>query len=140
MQAVLDAVSGKHGSHVPVIDGGESYLNCDRCFLKESLDECRVIPDAFRIDEKRMEVFAYEVEVTHRVSDEKLERYYQWWWALDEDYWMLRLIIVSRFGQEVEVDLFANSLGHEASDEQLAALRALQGIRRPGEAWPEFPK
>lgn len=139
-RAVLDALIGKCGSHEMKLSDPtkpeSKYNDCDRCYLKEELAECRVLPDAFRIEHEREEILVYEVEVTHHLPDWKLERYCQFWWALDEYYWMLRLFIVDRFGNQHELDLFRISAGDDGPNEKMEEIRKFMGIRSPGEAWP----
>lgn len=132
--AILDAVVGKHGSHVPIIDGEGSYIACDRCLLKEDTGNGKIVPDAFRIDVDRMEIIAYEVEVSNPVSEWKIEKYLDWFWAIDEYEWLLRLVIVNRFGHRSEVDLFAQNPPRDTPAERIEEVRSYLGIRRPGEA------
>jgi hypothetical protein len=131
--AVLDAVAGKHGSHDLKYDGAFPYRDCLRCVVKEGMGTGKIVPDAYVVDAERMEVIAYEVEVTSPVTEFKLEKYINWWWALDEEYWSLRLIIVDRFGNHKEVDLFRMSVDPHADEGHLNELRARAGIRKLGE-------
>ncbi len=79
----------------------------------------RLVPDAHRIDEEERTVEVHEVEVTHSMSENKLERYLRLYWALDEHDWELRVFVVNRFGQRSELDMFrrlctALTKGHPA--------------------------
>lgn len=64
------------------------------------------MPDAFTISPGTPEdwflfkVTAYEVEVTHRVTENKMDEYRHLFWVLDQDYVALDLVIVNRFGVE----------------------------------------
>src|SRR5690606_18605528 len=103
-ERILDAVTGRHSDHRPVLaissDPASAYVPCNRCLLRGDLSEFKIVPDAFRIDEAQGDIIAYEVEVTHRLPDWKLERYTEWFWAIDEFEWLLRLVIVDRFGNQ----------------------------------------
>ena len=74
--------------------------------------EWRLIPDAFRIDAGDPTVVnAWEVEVSHRLSMEKLEQYVDLMWFLDSEYLAFRLIVVNHHGTQSEIDLVAWSCG-----------------------------
>ncbi len=102
--------------------------------LRQSL----VIPDAFVVDEKMMHVTAYEVEISYPVSAEKLERYHDLFWTIDQEEWILHLVLVDRIGRHRSIDLFRSCTEHDAGksvdDETIARLRAHLGIRRVGQA------
>jgi hypothetical protein len=137
-QHILDAVCGKHGSHEKKLsdanDPDSEYTECERCFVSEEMGNVPR-PDAFRIDEEAQEIFVYEVEVTHRVTEGRVERYADLWWALDEEYWLLRLIVVDRFENHTEIDVLASDVqmrsGENVSDYEMWLLRAHMGIPKP---------
>jgi hypothetical protein len=147
-QSILDAVAGKHGDHTPIAAEGsddptETYVDCHRCLMNEEAGDLPR-PDAFTIDAARMEVTAYEVEVTHRVDHDRVSQYADLWWLLDEDYWMLRLVVVDRFENHTEIDVFESDIvmriGSEVPPERFVEVRAHMGIRTPGEIWSENPE
>ncbi len=136
-QCVLDAVWGKCGSHETkqADDGDEesTYEDCDRCFFSEQIGDAPR-PDAFVIDTENREVIVYEVEVTHQVSTARALQYADLFWVIDEEYWLVRLIVVDRFEHEAEVDVVATewaALRPGISDSEIAAFKAIMGIRIP---------
>lgn len=138
-QAVLDAVWGQCGSHETKLadesDSTSTYVECERCEFSECFGDVPR-PDAFVIDKENREVIAYEVEVTHQVSVDRALQYADLFWVIDEEYWLVRLVVVDRFENRSEVDVLAtewSALNPNITDEQIAAYRAIMGIRRPGE-------
>jgi hypothetical protein len=65
-----------------------------------------VIPDLWWIDEQCMSVFVIEVEDSSKVSGEKLERYRDLHYLLDEEYWSAHLIAADRWGNFSPVPLY----------------------------------
>lgn len=57
-----------------------------------------LIPDAYLIDAERKTVVAYEIEDGHITRNEKMERYADLWWAVDNSGWHLGLVFVDRWG------------------------------------------
>jgi hypothetical protein len=79
-----------------------------RGFIKEvcnalgGLEEFRdnqwpLVPDAFIVDHESKIV---EVEATHPINDEKMERYADLWWSVDGNYWDLLLITTDKWGNQ----------------------------------------
>jgi len=69
----------------------------------------RFIPDAYRVDEAEMVVTVWEVEVTSRISEEKVNAYINLFWFLDYEDWSLRMLTMSHLGVVGDLDLFAAS-------------------------------
>jgi hypothetical protein len=60
--------------------------------------ENRVTPDAFIIDQPQKAVIVYEVEYSNRCSPDKIERFRNLAWRLDDKGWTLFLIQIDRYG------------------------------------------
>lgn len=68
----------------------------------------RFIPDAFLIDEQNEEVWVVEIEDTHPLTLQKLQRLISFYWWLDAYYWKLRVFTTNRYGQNIsEIPLFS---------------------------------
>jgi hypothetical protein len=103
---ILDAVYGK----CACVDGNQ----CWRCTMSREMDEMgRLVPDAVHIDAAAEVVTICEVEVTSRLDERKIAGYENWAWILDEEYWRLRLLVVSRLGAETEMELIPYHLEHD---------------------------
>lgn len=77
----------------------------------------RFIPDAYLVDEKKEEVWVIEVEDTHPLTLEKLQRLINFYWWLDAYYWKLRVFTTNRYGQNLtEIPLFAYHYAVESPD------------------------
>jgi hypothetical protein len=62
-------------------------------------------PDAYAVDAAAATITLYEVEHSNPVDANKMTRVVEWWWALDDVYWTLRLITVDCQGREkIEID------------------------------------
>lgn len=115
-------VGGRHSEHEPIPDIPDDddldcpTVSCDRCWILWEMRQDRVIPDAFEVDEDNETIVAYEVEVGGRMSVDKMHRYANLWWVLDEYEWTLRLVIVDRFGHRNDVDLCEWSLQQGAQE------------------------
>jgi hypothetical protein len=72
--------------------------------------QCSVRPDAYKVDELGATVTVFEVEVTSAVTEEKLSKYEDLWWFLDEYHWRLKLVAIDRFGVEREIPLVYKKL------------------------------
>lgn len=120
------------------VDGPASEEDCwchsgGDCEVAWTIAEGRnIVPDAFRIarhvDNPDVTVFtAYEVEVSHRFTQDQLRPYLRWWWLLDATMrWDLGLIVVDRFGTQRVVDLALAAL-----DDLRPSLRLEQYILPP---------
>jgi hypothetical protein len=64
------------------------------------------IPDGFRVDPASRSVEAWEVEVTHHLSQAQLNIYAELWFGFDCEGWILRLYRRDISGEH-EVDLCA---------------------------------
>ena len=66
-----------------------------------------IIPDAYIFDPDFEVVTAYEVEDTHPLTPAKLSIYADIFWILDQKHWLLKLIVLDRYGKNERVlDLF----------------------------------
>jgi len=84
------------------LEGDSEYIG-----LIWSESRPRFVPDAFLIDRKKSQVVIYEIEDTHPLTIEKLERLFAFYWWLDAHYWILRVLITNRYGEVTnEIDLF----------------------------------
>lgn len=90
-------------SHGEVDENGEPVEECIWCGERERFP---IVPDAFRIDEQRMEVIMVEVECTNPLRPEKLAKILDLWWTLDGEGWALGLILVDPGGAAHEADLY----------------------------------
>lgn len=62
-----------------------------------------VVPDAFVATDSRLLI--YEVEVTSRCSENKLDQYVELYWVLDSEAIEVRLVLVDAHGRETRFDL-----------------------------------
>jgi hypothetical protein len=73
-----------------------------------------VVPDAFYIDASRFQVVCYEVEDTHPVPIDKLEKYADLAFKLDCYEWTLHVVMLNRWGKFREgvdgLDLYHRSI------------------------------
>lgn len=94
--AMSAAIGGQHVETEP-----HSSKSCDHCMIRDDLKSLReygaIVPDAFKIVEEESTIIAFEVEVSNPISEFKMARYLDYWWALDEFYWSLQLVSVDRF-------------------------------------------
>lgn len=95
IQSLLDVVVGapEHYRYFHC----SSPNKCEFCIAREEFD-CRLIPDAYYIDQARCVVMAFEVEHACPMTQEKLDEYEHLWWALDAYWWGLNVISVDRQG------------------------------------------
>jgi len=63
------------------------------------------IPDAYWLDHENNVVAIYEVENTSSVTRDKLDLYMNLWWALDNEFWGIVLVILPRAGKPYVVDI-----------------------------------
>jgi hypothetical protein len=59
-----------------------------------------VIPDAFIVDPVREVALAFEVEAGHPVSSNKMKRYGDIFWYLDDCGWRFSVITTDKFGNK----------------------------------------
>lgn len=72
----------------------------------EYLDDwVRFSPDAYLVNEAKKEIIFYEVELSHELSDQALQRYVTFWFESDCEEWTIRLVSIDRYGNEQEIDL-----------------------------------
>jgi hypothetical protein len=58
----------------------------------------RVVPDVYVINHEAREVTVWEVVDTHDLTAEKMSRYEEIGWALDQDYYVIGVIRADRHG------------------------------------------
>lgn len=80
--------------------------------VDEQWRDCReqfpsVVPDAFFIDPGSELVAVFEVEITSPLTPEKLDKYVELFWLLDEDYCGLDLWTIDRYGTASRLDILA---------------------------------
>ena len=75
----------------------------------------RIVPDAFRVDEKRTTVFAYEVVVTSELTEDKMDRYVQLHQLIDPYGWSLVIVRVAPNGATSAIDAFGYELKGRAA-------------------------
>lgn len=68
----------------------------------------KIKPDLFEINTDRQNVNIFEVEVSHSVNQEKLQRVARLSLALDDVSWTLHLYTVGKWGQESEIELHSH--------------------------------
>lgn len=109
-------VARGHQTHefLPAI--GEALLLHDgvtKQEYREALDGLRILPDAYTIDPETWTITVYEVEVSHPVDDDKLARYFNLFWVVDQWEWSIRLVLVDKRGNERDVDVVRTGLEME---------------------------
>jgi hypothetical protein len=91
----------------------ETYDGENREWLEEKwVDQWKpnFIPDLWRIDEKQSTIYLYEVEDTNPISNAKLAKLNEYWWAVDNDYWSIKLVVFDRYGlnpREINLEDFS---------------------------------
>jgi len=75
--------------------------------FNEQLADIRFVPDAYYIDEKKLIVYIYEVEVSNPITLDKMHKYVDLMWLLDNEEWGLLVIRVDKHGKPIPVDLFS---------------------------------
>ena len=70
---------------------------------REDFTSLAAIPDAFIVDPINRLVTLFEVEVTHPVSEYKMQLYGDLWWGIDGNDWDMLLIKVDGEGRETAV-------------------------------------
>jgi hypothetical protein len=124
-ERIIDAVVSEHGAKRRGFATeirrslGATSENVDTEHIFEYFREWRYTPDAFRIDvvDDRPVVTVWEVEVSHKLSAEKLYGYVDLLWFLDSEEAAFRLISVSHYGAQCEIDLLTWSSGGPMSTE-----------------------
>jgi len=78
---------------------GLAGRGCTKIEAREFVKECiNIIPDAFVIDHKNTHCSVFELEDTHKLSQDKLNAYADIWFRMDCFDWEFGLIVVSRYG------------------------------------------
>lgn len=80
--------------------------NMDAEEFDETFSTIRFVPDAFLIDEEKLVVRIYEVEVSSPITLEKMHRYVDLMWLLDYEEWRLEIVRVDKYGKQEPVGLF----------------------------------
>jgi hypothetical protein len=96
----------------------KGFRSAIRAITEDPFTSVSVIPDAFMIDPDGEIVIAFEVEARHPVSSNKMNRYGDIFWYLDDCGWRFALITTDKFGNKTAfVDLGeyeARRLVHDA--------------------------
>ncbi len=78
----------------------------------------RFIPDAYVVGEREEEVWVVEIEETHPLTLQKLQKLINLYWWLDAHHWKLRVFTTNRYGQNIsEISLFSYHHALESPDE-----------------------
>lgn len=72
-------------------------------YLKKYLGR---IPDAYLIDEENKTVIWYEVEDTHRLTNNKIYDLYHIHFALDYCFWEMEVVLIDRYGNSHDLGIF----------------------------------
>jgi hypothetical protein len=78
------------------------------------LDDANVIPDGFMVDEPNRILYAFEVEVSSKLTADKLDRYANIFWCLDEGPYEFFLVTIDRYGTGAVLDLLPLAYGFDA--------------------------
>ena len=63
-------------------------------------------PDGLLIDQENERAYFLEIEDSNPLTEDRLTQYANAWWALDDLYWTLHLIVANRYGHNHhEIDL-----------------------------------
>lgn len=74
-----------------------------------------LIPDAFLLDHEIRRLFIFEVEVTNGLDQDKLDKYAELFWMVDDDCWEIDLVIVDKYGIGRLVNFLPMVYGQETS-------------------------
>jgi hypothetical protein len=100
----IDGLAEKPGIHKETIyrylqnENYDEELTVEDCIINQL--DIHLIPDAYEIDIENNLIKCYEVEVHNPISLEKIHKYINLWWALDNYEWNLELTAVSKYGSE----------------------------------------
>ena len=62
-------------------------------------DDVPASPDCLWIDEANEIAYFLEIEDTHPLSEQRMNKYASAWWTLDMVYWQLILVVANRYGK-----------------------------------------
>ena len=65
--------------------------------IRETLENNRIVPDAYIVDKEEQSVYLFEIEDTHLLTPEKLKRLCSIWFHLDCLSWTMRVFLIDRY-------------------------------------------